>query len=348
MKKTFFTLLLLLAATTMNAQTIVKGDMNNDDHLTISDAVDIVNVILRNAPLEYINLGVDAVDNTSVVGKWYAPDGTSFMFNDDGTTTFPCATTYKFRPQLGILTLYDASGSPIKAIALSEVTANHLLSVDVVNGNKVFTEYTSNNPYPAHNYVDLGLPTGTLWATCNVGADNPWDYGHYFAWGETSPKDTYNWSTYKWCEGFDDMLTKYCTHSSFGTVDGKTELDLADDAAYVNWGTDWRMPTNEQAEELLTECTWTHTTMNNVIGYEVKSKKNGNSIFLPAAGLREDNSLNYTGLGGAFWARTLSEDYADEALFMYYEYDEENELDIINVSDHQRYYGYSIRPVRAK
>lgn len=95
-----------------------------------------------------------------------------------------------------------------------------------------------------HEYIDLGLPSGTLWATMNIGASSPEDYGDYFAWGETAPKDVYDWSTYKWCNGSSNTLTKYCFNSSYGNngfVDNLTELDPEDDAATVNWGQDWRM-----------------------------------------------------------------------------------------------------------
>ena len=98
--------------------------------------------------------------------------------------------------------------------------------------------------------VDLGLPSGTLWADRNVGADAPEAYGDYFAWGEVTPKTEYNWSTYKWCNGDAYSQTKYFTSSSYGTVDGKTTLDLEDDAAYVNMGSEWRMPTNAEQDEL--------------------------------------------------------------------------------------------------
>ena len=98
-------------------------------------------------------------------------------------------------------------------------------------------------PPDNHEWVDLGLPSGTLWATCNVGANAPEEYGDHFAWGETSPKDVYNWSTYQWCNGSMFTLTKYNTESSLGMVDNKTELDPEDDAAYVNWGPSWRTPT---------------------------------------------------------------------------------------------------------
>ena len=195
-----------------------------------------------------------------------------------------------------------------------------------------------------YEYVDLGLPSGTLWATMNVGADSPEDYGDYFAWGETQPKDEYNWSTYKWCNGRSNTLTKYCTQSSDGTVDNKKTLDLADDAANANWGGDWRMPTKTEQNELrntsYTTCTW--TTQNGVKGYKVISKKNGNSIFLPAAGYRSRSSLIYAGSNGVYWSSLLNTGYSDNAFIL--------DLDWRGV--YSNYYGrtlgLSVRPVMAK
>ena len=131
-----------------------------------------------------------------------------------------------------------------------------------------------------HEYVDLGL--SVKWATCNVGASKPEEYGDYFAWGETQPKDYYDWSTYKWCNGSYDTLTKYNTNSSDGTVDNKTTLDLSDDAARANWGGSWRMPTSAEQDELCNNCTWTCTKINGVEVYKVTSNINGNFIFLPS------------------------------------------------------------------
>ena len=114
-------------------------------------------------------------------------------------------------------------------------------------------------PPDDHEWVDLGLPSGTLWATCNVGANAPEEFGDYFAWGETAPKDYYDWDNYKWCNGNDSTLTKYCNDSTYGYngfVDNKVELDPEDDAAYVNWGPSWRMPTLNQTQELWQDCTW--------------------------------------------------------------------------------------------
>ena len=160
-----------------------------------------------------------------------------------------------------------------------------------------------------HEYVDLGLPSGTLWATMNVGANSPEEYGDYFAWGETTPKDVDNWSTYKWCMGSPKTLTKYCTESySYyygynGFFDNKTELDPEDDAAYVNWGPDWRMPSLEQIQELMDNSTTLWTTRNGVNGRLFTSNINGASLFLPAAGYRWGSDLNVA--HGSYWSRTL-------------------------------------------
>ena len=153
------------------------------------------------------------------------------------------------------------------------------------------------------SYVDLGLPSGTLWATRNVGADSPEEYGDYFAWGETEPKGTYEWSTYKWCNGSSTTLTKYCTNSSEGYngfVDDKTELEPEDDAAYVNWGKKWRMPSLEQILELKNSCSWQWTQRNGVDGYLVTGP-NGNTIFLPAA----DGYDYLVSAIGSYWTREL-------------------------------------------
>ena len=194
----------------------------------------------------------------------------------------------------------------------------------------------------SHEWVDLGLPSGTLWATCNVGADSPEDYGDYFAWGETEPKEVYDWSTYKWCNGSIFTLTKYCTSSSDGHngfVDDKAELDPEDDAAYVNWGEKWRMPTYVQLDELKTKCTWTWTTQNGVNGRLVAGP-NGNTLFLPAAGYRYDSSLSGAGSNVCYWSRALNSSYPLNAYYVYF-----NSGDVF-WSFSYRFYGFSVRAVR--
>ncbi|MCR5362369.1 MAG: hypothetical protein K6E73_10255 [Bacteroidales bacterium] len=156
-------------------------------------------------------------------------------------------------------------------------------------------------------YVDLGLPSGTLWATCNVGATNPEDAGDYFSWGETAPKDMYNFGSYKWNaspNGAPQM-------SKYFPGDNLTELELEDDAAYVNMGSDWCMPTVEQSWELqeYTKREWTQ--VNGVYGYKFISNSNGNSIFVPAVGHRVENALDYNegnDMSGIYWTRSLGSD----------------------------------------
>ena len=173
-------------------------------------------------------------------------------------------------------------------------------------------------PTPNHEYVDLGLPSGTQWATCNIGASSPEQCGNYYAWGETATKDNYDINTYKWHNNSDEMMTvtKYCIHSDCGYegfTDGKTELDPEDDAAYVNWGPQWRMPTYEQLAELKTQCTWKSSTLNGVKG-RMATGPNGNSIFLPTAGIGEGESILSVGTHGNYWSRTLYWDNSCKAI----------------------------------
>ena len=163
------------------------------------------------------------------------------------------------------------------------------------------------------DYVDLGLPSGTLWATCNVGAKSPEEPGYYFAWGETVPKATYNWNTYKYCrDGKGTNLTKYCSDSYYGYAsyeDKLTELLPEDDAATANpeWGSAWQMPSIEQFDELfstnLTTREW--VTQGNRFGMRLTSKINNKSIFLPVAGAMSDGALQDDGITCVYWSRTL-------------------------------------------
>ena len=209
-------------------------------------------------------------------------------------------------------------------------------------------EWKSNVVEP--EYVDLGL--SVKWATFNVGATRPEEYGDYFAYGETEPyyssqdpltwKDGkssgYDWPSYKWCNGSSTSLTKYNTNSSYGTVDNKTVLDPEDDAAHVNWGGSWRMPTIDEWIELGTKCTWTGTTQNGVNGRLVTGP-NGKSIFLPAAGIRSDADLNNAGPYGNFWSSSLNTDDP------YFAYGVNFYSDYVFRKNYYRYYGFSVRPV---
>ena len=512
----------LFASMTVSAQSIIKGDMNDDNDVTIADVTSLVNVVLGKSPMETINVGGSPymVDNTSVVGTWYAPDGTNFTLNEDGSTNYTGAATYKFRPYQGTLMMFNASGNPIKTLVLNEVESSYLLAIDYATG--AYTYYTNSGSLatditisPAtltmnsgttqqlsatlspegaigsitwtssdesvatvdgnglvtavaggsctitatsfgsqktascqvtvvqlvtsiqlsqttlsleldgyqkltatvlpenafnkrltwsssdegvaqvtsvggvaaiskgrctitcaatddsgvnascevivyhdesgsingHDYVDLGLPSGTLWATCNVGASSPEDYGNYFSWGETTGyndgKTTFDWSTYKWCNGSSRTLTKYCTDSSYGYegfTDDKTELDIEDDAASVNWGPAWRMPSLDQFEELINSdytTTFGGYVVNGVIGYKITSLTNGNSIFLPAAG--DHYFPPGAGEYGFYWSRTLISDYPSDAWFLYFGWSFVPE---IYTSSYWYINSLSVRPVR--
>ena len=195
----------------------------------------------------------------------------------------------------------------------------------------------------SHEYVDLGLPSGTLWATCNVGANAPEEYGDYFAWGETTSKDTYNWSNYQYCNGSNNTLTKYCDNSSYGYngfTDNLTVLEPGDDAATANWGSGWRMPTQTEMQELIDKTTVTWTQQNGVSG-RLFTAANGNSLFLPAAGYRYNGSLNSAGSDGCYWPSSLCASYPNYALDLYFDSYE----CYMNING--RSYGLSVRPVRS-
>ena len=193
-----------------------------------------------------------------------------------------------------------------------------------------------------HGYVDLGL--SVKWASCNLGASSPEEYGDYYAWGETETKTNYEWSTYKWCKGDYNKLTKYCPSdesgywAGYGSPDGKTRLDLSDDVAHIKLGGKWRIPTDEEWTELRERCKWTWTSTNSVNGYTVTGPS-GNSIFLPAAGYRYGTLLYDAGSYGLYWSSSLnrgSPDYAWRVRFY-------------SGNDYRyygrRYYGHSVRPV---
>ena len=164
-----------------------------------------------------------------------------------------------------------------------------------------------NGNLNGHVYVDLGLPSGILWATCNVGANTPEGCGDYFAWGETTPKDVYDWKSYQYGDFVDGRfaMTKYCTVSSWGLngfVDSLAILEPVDDAATA-WGAGWRMPTGKDWDELYHYTTWAWTTQNGVEG-RLLTAKNGNSVFLPATGFRLEGELIGPGLG-IYWSSSL-------------------------------------------
>lgn len=171
-----------------------------------------------------------------------------------------------------------------------------------------------------YTYVDLGLPSGTKWATYNIGATKPTGFGNKYAWGETQTKSRYYWTNYKWraadaAHYYYGKITKYCSNSEYGIVDNKTVLEAEDDAATVNWGSAWRMPTKEEMNELAMECTWERTLFSegnfNFYVCVGTSKRNGAIIYLPAAGYREEyeGRDHYGSDVLSYWSSSLDDNF---------------------------------------
>ena len=400
-------------STAIRAQ-VINGDLNHNDVLDVGDVTMVIDGYLT-GETETIQTGGAPfiVDNSFVVGTWYASANEKVTFNADGTTDYAQGYTYEFLATQGYILFYNADAIPVYALRVLKATSDCLVvlptgssvpvrytttlpvsiilsqtSLDlkpdefarltatvepssagavtwsssdervatvvsgfvtgVAEGTAIITAsvagstatctvtVTSVAPVPEHEAFDLGL--SVKWATMNVGANAPEEYGDYFAWGETKPKDNYSWETYKWCKSLSTTMTKYCTSSSYGTVDNMTVLDLEDDAARANWGGTWRMPTRAEQDELRTKCTWEWTTLNGVNGRKVTGP-NGNSIFLPAAGYRNDSSLYSAGSGSYYWSSSL---YTDNPLcgwyLLFYSGD-------FYMNYYSRYCGQSVRAV---
>ena len=276
-------------------------------------------------------------DGTSLIKTYAAPDDSDFPVFTTGTLTVSGSPegTINIKLENGRVKGKDGKEHTL--------TANYSGTMTEIGGGGGSTE----------EYVDLGL--SVKWAKCNLGASKPSDYGSYYAWGETEPKAEYTWATYKWMQAgqSDEMhITKYTIadgqtegiwYDAGGKFigDNKTTLEAADDAAIANLGSPWRMPTIDEIQELRDNCTWTWTTQNGVKGYEVKSKKNGNSIFLPAAGYRKGSVLNNAGSWGYFRSSSLYIGYNDYASNLNFDSDRHDKY---NYS--RRYLGFSVRPVR--
>lgn len=293
--------------------------VNEDKTVTISFVMPETNVDVQASYVASYNIsvvksqnGTTNVQSTATAGEEVA---VSFVPNT-GYTEFPTIT---------IINVTTGEELPYSVSKAGDVT--FVMPESNVNITTIF------NPISIGEAVDLGLPSGLLWSNMNIGATTPEGYGNYYAWGETKPKETYNWSTYQHGNS-SSTLTKY------NSTDGKTTLEPEDDAATVNWGGTWRMPTTDEFTELHENCIWTWTTLNNINGYEVKSKTNNNSIFLPAAGYRNNEDLSEVGLGYC-WSSSLYAAVSQSSFsFIFYS------NNIFNRAA-DRFFGYPIRPVKS-
>ena len=197
----------------------------------------------------------------------------------------------------------------------------------ILNGDAPQSYFTCPDNHHPH-LIDLGLPSGTKWACCNVGADTPEAYGGYYAWGETKEKSTYSWSSYIHCDG-----TQQTCHYLGSNIAG-TDYDVA----HVKWGGSWVMPSRAQQYELISNCTYEWTTVNGVKGGKFTSNINGGSIFLPAAGYRNASGLYNAGTYGYYWSSTQN----PSSTAAYGLYLNSSETDTY---DDDLYFGQSVRPI---
>ena len=335
---------LYLQLTTPDAATFTTLTLSADDAIFIADAtVDISNGTLtptstsRVILLDLENMAVEAG------GVFYAWMLIAPMDASDKTLKVTITTSD-----------YDVYSAEINGKKYETGKAYKLEGLLVKSSNPIFN---------GHDFVNLGLPSGTLWATMNVGATTPEGYGNYYAWGETKTKteqgkeDVYIDETYQWLsivttvdwenaiETTTKTITKYWDgrdHSGFtGIADNKTVLDAEDDAAAVNWGGSWRMPTIGEWDELTNtdNCTWTWTTLNGVNGYEVKSKVNDKYIFLPAAGGLWGTYPNSQGRDAQYWSSSLSWDQPENADLLLFT------SNSLFISNFHRCSGRAVRPV---
>ena len=240
--------------------------------------------------------------------------------------------------------LVNAYLANAQATEMTDIDKDTRLSItDITSLISMINSGSSNNNNNGHQFVDLGLPSGTLWATCNVGASTPEELGDFYAWGETETKADYSWSTYKWCNGdkcsvSNPTLTKYCDRGGYGLMDGKVSLELEDDVAHVKWGGDWHIPTQVEFQELMDNCTieWIKIA-DKQHAYKFTSA-NGNSILMPASG--EWSNTNFYNDDFNYWSADLANNKSNNIWVVNY-----LSNNSIEFSGSGRYRGFAVRPV---
>ena len=333
MKRLLLILGVFLTSTTIyaqNSQTYLLGDVNRDGKVTVADAMMVVNIILNGYTSFSVNptavtMFADGSATIDIEGGYNEYEVTSS--NTDIVTSTLSGST---------ITLTAVASGETKVIVKDVLTMRYV-EIPVKVGYPSSPSYSACPDEHHPHLIDLDLPSGTKWACCNVDTDHPekqtpTNYGGYYAWGETETKTTYNWSTYTHCDGSSS------TCHDLGDDIAGTEYDVA----HVKWGGSWVMPSRKQQDELRDNCTYEWTTVNGVNGGKFTSKKNGGSIFLPAAGYRYDSGLLNAGYRGKFWSSTqgLSSAYGAYGP----SFDSGGTYSI----DSSRYSGQTVRPVVSK
>lgn len=281
------------------------------------------------------------------VSTWSATGGGEVISNGGVTSTSHgvCWSRYP-NPTIEDAHTIDGFGIGIFTSSITNLTENTTYYVrayasneySIIYGNEVsFT--TMDNNISNHDYVDLGLPSGTLWATCNVGANTPRDRGNFYAWAEIETKNTYEWQNYRYCDGKYDQLTKYCNNSVYGYngfIDNLTTIESSDDVATLIYGDGWRTPTMAEWEELYQNTRYTCDESGMLF-----TANNGQSLFLPTAcDHTDENNICY----GNYWASTLDTNDPSKAFGFgfYLPYGL-----IIDLGSGNRCDGRFVRPVRS-
>lgn len=247
--------------------------------------------------------------------------------------------------------LWSSDNNDVASVSRGTVTAISE-GIAVITATTKDGGYTSSckvivgQPYKGtlngHEWVDLGLPSGLKWATCNVGASSPEEYGGYFAWGEVSQSTYYYWTTYKFYTGGDSSdnvtLSKYNSFSGHGTIDNKTTLEISDDVAQVLWDGTWRLPTESEWIELKDNCVWIWTKLSGKNGFKVTINFTGNSIFLLAAGSWYGSTNDDVGSHGVYWSSSLHTKPGSAGVLLFSSEDYQS-------GGSPRFKGNSVRPV---
>ena len=312
--------LMLLTSVTAHAQNSLVGDVNKDGSVNIADVTMVVDIILHGQKELSLSVNEISLDKgnsaTIVITSGYGSYTVSSNDTNIADATLVGSTV--------IITGKNGGTTVVKVI--DTISGNmQEIAVAVIEDTPISYPACPDENHP--HLIDLGLPSGTKWACCNVGADKPEAYGGYYAWGETEEKEVYNESSYKYYQNG--------SYVNIGSDISCTEYDVA----HVKWGGKWCMPTLDDIKELFDNCTNEWTTLNGVKGTKFTSKINGNSIFLPAAGYRWRGGLDSAGEDGYYWSSTQYPNGSYGAYSLYF-----------NSSnaywyDGSRNYGQCVRPV---
>ena len=342
MRNLFFTMTLLLSALTANAQfgmKVWRGGQYEFFPIASIDSIKFVTLVtdiylssatieLKEGETKQLTVTVYPIDADHKAVSWVSSMPSVASVDGNGLVTAIATGS-------AVITATATDGSDVYAECKVTVTTKS------GGGTGLLTCPDNNHPHA----IDLGLPSGTKWCCCNVGASTPEGDGGYFAWGETQPKSDYTYWTYVFYKDIGNVagFVKYCPQSDYGYddfADGKTELDPVDDAATVIMGALWRMPSSDQMEEVVISCSPQWTQQNGVDGILVTGPSGG-QIFLPATGYRWKEELNDVGVWGDYWSRSLCPDISNSAYGLGF-----GSGPYWNCSISDRSYGFTIRPVR--